>query len=112
VSAWNDITASAPWRRSRAQVAAYNASLASSDSPLNLEHGRPTLPPDLTPPTTRRAVSARRVASDGAARWLFIWPAVLLILFLSIFPLVASLALSVSRVAFKGGGGRPQLHRG
>ena len=38
--------------------------------------------------------------SEGAARWLFIWPAVLLILALSIFPLVASIALSLSRLAF------------
>ena len=42
--------------------------------------------------------------SDGAARWLFIWPAVLLILALSIFPLIASIALSVSKLAFDPGG--------
>jgi multiple sugar transport system permease protein len=42
--------------------------------------------------------------SDGAARWLFIWPAVLLILALSVFPLVASIALSVSQLAFSEGG--------
>ena len=42
--------------------------------------------------------------SDGAARWLFIWPTVLLILALSIFPLVASLALSLSKLAFQQGG--------
>ena len=41
--------------------------------------------------------------SDGAARWLFVWPAVLLILALSIFPLVASVALSVSRLVFNPG---------
>jgi multiple sugar transport system permease protein len=34
---------------------------------------------------------------------LFIWPAVLLILLLSIFPLVASIALSLSRLAFNQG---------
>ncbi len=78
--------------------------MASSDSPLNLEHGGPALEPDLTSTSTRRAVSLGAWRSDGAARWLFIWPAVLLILFLSIFPLVASVVLSVSRVAFKGGG--------
>ena len=42
--------------------------------------------------------------SDTAARWLFIWPTVLFILFLSLFPLVASLALSLSRLAFHQGG--------
>jgi multiple sugar transport system permease protein len=42
--------------------------------------------------------------SDSAARWLFIWPTVLFILFLSLFPLVASLALSLSRLAFHQGG--------
>jgi multiple sugar transport system permease protein len=42
--------------------------------------------------------------SDGAARWLFIWPAVLLILALSLFPLVASIALSLSKLVFNPGG--------
>ena len=37
--------------------------------------------------------------SDGAARWLFIWPTVLFILGLSLFPLVASLALSLSKLS-------------
>jgi multiple sugar transport system permease protein len=41
--------------------------------------------------------------SDAAARWLFIWPTVLVILFLSIFPLVASLTLSFSRLVFERG---------
>jgi multiple sugar transport system permease protein len=41
--------------------------------------------------------------SDSAARWLFIWPAVLLILALSLFPLVASLALSLSKLVFNPG---------
>ncbi len=48
--------------------------------------------------------SALRDRSEGAARWLFIWPTVLFILFLSIFPLVASLALSVSKLVFHQGG--------
>ena len=41
--------------------------------------------------------------TDALARWLFIWPAVLVILLLSIFPLVASLVLSVSNLVFKQG---------
>ena len=44
------------------------------------------------------------MGSDGAARWLFIWPTVLFILALSLFPLVASLALSLSKLAFRQGG--------
>jgi multiple sugar transport system permease protein len=42
--------------------------------------------------------------SDGAARWIFIWPAVVLILVLSLFPLVASIALSFSKLVFAPGG--------
>ena len=42
--------------------------------------------------------------SDGAARWVFIWPAVVLVLVVSIFPLVASVALSVSKLVFRPGG--------
>jgi len=42
--------------------------------------------------------------SDGAARWLFIWPAVVLVLVLSLFPLVASVALSFSKLVFNPGG--------
>jgi multiple sugar transport system permease protein len=54
---------------------------------------------------TRRATETLGAwRSDGAARWLFIWPAVLLILALSVFPLVASIALSVSQLAFSEGG--------
>jgi multiple sugar transport system permease protein len=58
-----------------------------------------------------RRTAARRATdtldawrSDGAARWLFIWPAVILILVLSLFPLVASVALSVSKLVFTPGG--------
>ncbi len=41
--------------------------------------------------------------SEGAARWLFIWPAVVLVLCLSLFPLVASVALSLSKLVFNPG---------
>jgi multiple sugar transport system permease protein len=41
--------------------------------------------------------------SDAAARWLFIWPAVLIILVLSIFPLIVSLTLSFGRLVFDRG---------
>jgi len=69
--------------------------------------------PSLTgsaPPTRLRTRARTRATdtlgawrSDGAARWLFVWPAVLLILALSIFPLVASVALSVSKLVFNPG---------
>lgn len=53
----------------------------------------------------RRAITSLGAwRSDGAARWLFIWPTVLFILALSLFPLVASLALSLSKLAFQRGG--------
>jgi multiple sugar transport system permease protein len=59
-------------------------------------------------PRTRAAQRAASAVgawrSDGAARWILIWPTILLILFLSIFPLVASLALSLSKLNFEQGG--------
>src|SRR4051794_20220700 len=64
---------------------------------------------DLTGPepgvkAARRGLSSPGVLrTDALARWLFIWPAVLVILLLSIFPLVASLVLSVSNLVFKQG---------
>ncbi len=80
--------------------------LASNGSSLGLEPEEP-----ITSRSALRARATRRATgtldawrSDGAARWLFIWPAVLLILVLSIFPLVASVALSLSRLAFHQGG--------
>jgi multiple sugar transport system permease protein len=47
--------------------------------------------------------------SDGAARWLFIWPTVIVILCLSLFPLIGSVALSVSKLSFHKGGVDLQL---
>jgi multiple sugar transport system permease protein len=79
--------------------------LASSGRSIDLEPGEPI--PDRAAFRARarhRAVSSFGAwRSDGAARWLFIWPTVLLILALSIFPLVASVALSLSRLAFTQG---------
>jgi len=80
--------------------------LVSSSNPID------ELPqePGLTGPAPRRTVARRATdtlgawRSDGAARWLFIWPAVLLILALSLFPLVASIALSLSKLVFRPGG--------
>jgi multiple sugar transport system permease protein len=52
----------------------------------------------------RRAIaSLGALRSDSSARWLFIWPAVLVVMFLSIFPLVASVTLSVTHLVFSRG---------
>jgi multiple sugar transport system permease protein len=80
--------------------------LASSDSSLELEPEEPVPSGSaLRTRASRRATDTLDAwRSDGAARWLFIWPTVLLILVLSIFPLVLSVALSLSRLAFHQGG--------
>jgi multiple sugar transport system permease protein len=80
--------------------------LASSGSSVSTEPERLTVD-DQAPQTRqlRRAMTSLGAwRSDSTARWLFIWPTVLFILFLSLFPLVASLALSLSRLAFHQGG--------
>ena len=79
--------------------------MASSDKPIELEP-RGVASPDATRGTSlpRRAfhyVGGWR--SDAAARWTFIWPSVLLVLFLSIFPLFASLTLAFGRLVFQRG---------
>ncbi len=80
--------------------------LASSGNSVAADPGGLTV--DGQAPETReprRAMTSLGAwRSDAAARWLFIWPTVLFILFLSLFPLVASLALSLSRLAFHQGG--------
>jgi multiple sugar transport system permease protein len=80
--------------------------LASSDSVIDAEQEGP-IPegPALRARATRRAADTLGAwRSDGAARWVLIWPAVIVILFLSIFPLIASVALSLSKLAFNQGG--------
>jgi multiple sugar transport system permease protein len=54
-------------------------------------------------PTRRALPTLGAWRSDAAARWVFIWPTVLFILFLSIFPLVASLTLALTRLQFERG---------
>ena len=80
--------------------------MASSGSPLTADPESLTVDgqaPATRPP--RRAITSLGAwRSEGAARWLFIWPTVLFILVLSLFPLVASLALSLSKLAFRQGG--------
>jgi len=79
--------------------------LASSDRPIDvIADDRGAGRPDRRLAVARRARSSLGAwRSDGAARWLFIWPSVLVILFLSIFPLVASLTLSVTNLVFQKG---------
>jgi multiple sugar transport system permease protein len=80
--------------------------LASPGRPVDLQPGEP-IQLGSAPGThiARRASSALGAwRSDGAARWVLIWPTVVLILVLSVFPLVASLALSLSSVVFEPGG--------
>jgi multiple sugar transport system permease protein len=58
----------------------------------------------------RRAIASLGAwRSDGATRWLFIWPTVVLILFVSIFPLIASATLSISHLVFEQGNIRIDL---
>jgi multiple sugar transport system permease protein len=52
----------------------------------------------------RASTTLGAIRSDGAARWLFIWPTVIVILCLSLFPLIASVALSLSKLSFNKGG--------
>jgi multiple sugar transport system permease protein len=79
--------------------------LASSDNSIQISNGGPSNETDLTSSVARRVAKPLGAwRSDGAARWMFIWPAVLFILGLSIFPLVGSLALSFSKLAFTPGG--------
>jgi multiple sugar transport system permease protein len=80
--------------------------LASSDNSIDERSVTPVPPGSaFAARATRRATDTLDSwRSDGSARWLFIWPTVILILLLSIFPLVASVALSLSRLAFHQGG--------
>jgi len=79
--------------------------LASSDSPLEVNPGGSA----GNGSNSRTAVPRRAIASlgalrsDSSARWLFIWPSVLVVLLLSIFPLVVSVTLSVTHLVFQRG---------
>lgn len=78
--------------------------MASSDRPLDREPRGDAGAGVTDERITRRAIrSLGGWRSDGAARWVFLWPGVLVILFLSIFPLVASLTLAFSRLVFQRG---------
>ncbi len=79
--------------------------MASSDKSIDLD------PRGAAPPgASRGGLISRRAfhsvgawRSDGAARWVFIWPSVIIVLLLSIFPLFASLTLAFGKLVFQKG---------
>lgn len=79
--------------------------MASSDKSIDLD------PRGGAPPgASRGGLISRRAfhsvgawRSDGAARWVFIWPSVIIVLLLSIFPLFASLTLAFGKLVFQKG---------
>jgi multiple sugar transport system permease protein len=78
--------------------------LASSDKPLDVTIRDPGQAGPVSGETAaRRGFALGGLGPEGTARWMFIWPTVLVILALSIFPLAASLALSVSKLVFERG---------
>src|SRR3954453_15793416 len=96
-----------PTRQARTSSSLHTSpALASSD---NTVEGNPEVVTvdgqGLRTREPRRAMtSLGALRSDGAAPGLFFWPTVLFILTLSLFPLVASIALSLSRLTFRNGG--------
>src|SRR4051812_24187130 len=100
-------------RRSPTRKAATRSSprtrpvLASSDSQTQLDSRGPAAQPGLD--SASRPVPLRRARpwdSNRVARLLFIWPTIIVVLFLSIFPLVVSLYLSLSRLTLTPSGVR------
>jgi multiple sugar transport system permease protein len=80
--------------------------LASSDSSFDIESGGPV----PAGSDQDRGARSRKFSSfgfarntEGSARWIFIWPTVLFVLCLSIFPLVGSLTLAFSNLVFQKG---------
>ena len=79
--------------------------MASSDKSIDLD------PRGAAPPgASRGGLISRRAfhsvgawRSDGAARWVFIWPSVIIVLLFSIFPLFASLTLAFGKLVFQKG---------
>lgn len=78
--------------------------MSSGDLPSSLNVGpAPVREPGLTPsdPPQRRWLS---LTGREASRHIFLWPALLVILFLSIFPLISSAYLSLSKLEFTADG--------
>ena len=76
--------------------------MASSDSPEAFESRGSTRPGSSleTGSPGGRLSSLRTIRGAGTAKNVFLWPALLVILLLSIFPLLVSLYLSLSRLQF------------
>lgn len=68
---------------------------------MDMERGS-ALPQDITPPATQIHVRGSR--SERFVSLSFVWPAVLIVLLLSIFPLILSIYFSVSRFVSAPGG--------
>jgi len=80
--------------------------LASSDNSIDLEEPRGAVSEGAARGTSLHRRAFHYVGgwrSDAAARWTFIWPSVILVLFLSIFPLFASLTLAFGKLVFQRG---------
>jgi multiple sugar transport system permease protein len=75
--------------------------LASSDNASTLDARGPTqLESGLVAAQSGRLRALRTFDRDRSARFVFLGPAILVVLFLSIFPLIVSLYLSFSRLSF------------
>ncbi|HEV8488678.1 MAG TPA: sugar ABC transporter permease [Candidatus Limnocylindrales bacterium] len=75
--------------------------MASRDRPESLEDRGPArFGSGLEVSAAARRVNLRPLQGAGSAKNAFLWPALFVILFLSIFPLIVSLYLSVSRLQF------------
>jgi multiple sugar transport system permease protein len=75
--------------------------LASRDRPGSVEsRGSAPFGSGLDATAPERRLALRRPGGSATAQNVFLWPALLVVLFLSIFPLIVSLYLSVSRLQF------------
>src|SRR5262245_12973752 len=69
-----------------------------------IKSDRPGQADAASPPVNVISASGSVPNPDATARLIFLLPSIVIILCLSIFPLIVSLALSFARVTFMGGG--------
>ena len=75
--------------------------MSSANAPTPRSEGpAPSREPGLAAPEPRRRWRRPSVNSRNTSRHVFIWPALLVVLFLSVFPLVSSAYLSLSNLKF------------